>query len=154
MLLIAIVAAVSGAMITTMPAQAASTQNPERSVATYPAAPADAQSRRLAAVSPGISPAAGRTSHGDPGGTWVCESGWLCTIVWDYSVGRWKLFDLFRCNRYGLSNWENTGYFWDLQTGNVLSTFYGQSGNVLRQFRPDDLVHDQNWTPVWSIRNC
>ncbi|MEU4233212.1 hypothetical protein AB0F17_53750 [Nonomuraea sp. NPDC026600] len=147
-------ASAAGAMGATVPAQAASTQNPGKVVATHPAAPADARTRSLAAASPGMSPAPGRNYHSDPGSPWVCASQWLCIIVWDYSVGKWEDFELLSCNRYGLSNWEDTGYFLDNQTNNVLSTFYDQGSNVLRTFRPDNQVHDQYWSPVWSIRNC
>lgn len=63
-------------------------------------------------------------------------------------------FFFYNCARYHLSDWNGTGNFYDAQTGGVTSYFYGQSGNVLRSFTPDFTNHDQDWGPVWSIRNC
>lgn len=34
------------------------------------------------------------------------------------------------------------------------STFYGQSGNTIKTFKPFSGKRDRSWSPVWSIRNC
>ncbi|MGI5376856.1 hypothetical protein ACQEV2_21925 [Streptomyces sp. CA-251387] len=143
----------------TAPAQAAPAHSadaaPGRNLVAPPA-PQGAQAADLsaAAVSPGISPAADFI-HVAPGGTFNCGSGNLCTEVWDPTTNSWKIYFLYRCARYSLSNWIGGGYYYDHQTGGVTSYFYGQSGNVLHSFKPDwPTLHSYNWDPVWSIRNC
>ncbi|HEX6471664.1 MAG TPA: hypothetical protein VF069_21370 [Streptosporangiaceae bacterium] len=152
----ATVLAAAGAMAATGSAQAAPAKpNPISRIPTLPPAPADAHPLSAAAVSPTISPAAQNTFHVNPGAPWVCGSGLLCVAVWDYTTGNWKQFNLFTCAKYSLSNWLDSGEYLDHQTGNVLSHFYNQDGSVRKSFRPDyPTVHSQNWTPVWSIRNC
>ncbi|GAA4064981.1 hypothetical protein GCM10022233_44360 [Streptomyces shaanxiensis] len=135
------------------PAQAASSST---NAAVAPPAPQGAQAAdvSIAAVSPGISPAA-NFIHVAAGGTFDCTSGSLCAAVWDPTTSDWKIYYLYTCARYSLSNWNGTGYYFDEQTGGVTSYFYGQSGNVLRSFKPDGGIrHEVDWTPVWSIRNC
>ncbi|UBU09563.1 hypothetical protein [Nonomuraea gerenzanensis] len=150
-LLAALVVALAGALISTTPAQAAVSAGP----ATFPPAPADAQARVAAAVSPGISPAAARTYHANPGDPWICDPGYFCTGVWDYTTGNWKAFDLYACARYALSNWEGDGEILNNQTGNVVSTLYDQNLTPLATYTPDHpTVHPVNWSPVWYVRNC
>ncbi|MFQ3559756.1 hypothetical protein QZN11_23555 [Streptomyces gramineus] len=142
----------SAALFVAGPAQAAPPETAAH-VHVLPAAPAGATARSAAAVSPTSSPAV-RTAHGNPGDPYTCASGTLCAVVWDPTTGDYKQFFFYNCARYYLSNWNGTGNFYDAQTGGVTSYFYGQSGNVLRSFTPDFTNHDQDWGPVWSIRNC
>jgi hypothetical protein len=126
-------------------------------VLTAPPAPSNAGAANLrtaAAASPGISPSV-RTIHVSPPGSFNCDPGNLCAWVWDPTTSDFKVFFLFACNRYSLSNWFGDGGYADNQTGGVRSTFYGQSGNVLTSFTPDfPATHGYNWDRVWSIRNC
>ncbi|OKH99024.1 hypothetical protein A6A06_25845 [Streptomyces sp. CB02923] len=64
------------------------------------------------------------------------------------------MFNLYQCNKYGLSYWHGGGFHVDSQTGGVRSYFYGKNGNVLNFFTPDAAKRDDNRDPVWSIRNC
>ncbi|GAA1411347.1 hypothetical protein GCM10009639_62920 [Kitasatospora putterlickiae] len=109
---------------------------------------------QAAATSPGISPwAPSRTLA--PGAPASCPSGSLCVAAWDANADAWKVFDLDACNRYYLSYWNGTGWYVDNQTGSVTSTFYGQTGNTVKSFKPDyPTLHGADWDPVWSIRNC
>ncbi|MFB6887999.1 hypothetical protein ACFCX4_01615 [Kitasatospora sp. NPDC056327] len=84
----------------------------------------------------------------------ACPTGSLCVGAWDADASVWKVFDLDACNRYYLSYFNDSGWYFDNQTGGVTSTFYGRNSNVLRTFTPDSTRHDLDWTPVWSIRNC
>ncbi|MFG2988645.1 hypothetical protein ACGFZK_04945 [Streptomyces sp. NPDC048257] len=119
-----------------------------------PAAPAAARSASLAAAaSPGISPAVS-TGHVAPGGSYTCSSGNLCTLVWDPTTSDWKVFYLYNCNRYSVYNWNGNGAYWDNQTGNPTSYLYNQGGGVLKSFQPGGGQLGQDWTPVYSIRNC
>jgi hypothetical protein len=123
---------------------------------TFPPAPQGAGPSLAAAVSPGLSPILANTKvyHADPGDIWNCASGYFCTGVWDYTVNRWKAFDLYECRRYALSNWLDDGEFYNRQTGNPTTYFYGENGQTLHTDTPDDQVHGYNWDDVWSIRNC
>ncbi|MFI9462128.1 hypothetical protein [Streptomyces xiamenensis] len=109
----------------------------------------------MAAVSPTISPSA-PFIHVSAGAQYTCESGNLCTAVWDPVVTKWKVFKLYNCNRYSLSNWLDggDGTYRNTQTGNPTSYFYNQSGGVITSFKPFSGQRYQNWAPVWSIRNC
>lgn len=142
--------------LATGPAQAAvPSDEPGDRILTAPMAPRSAQpgAGRAAAVSPSISPSV-RTAYVSPTGQYSCSSGNLCTLAWDPTKSNWKIFYLYQCNRYSLSNWLAGGYYFDNQVGGVTSYFYDQSGNILKSFTPDNNQHEQNWTPVWSIRNC
>ncbi|NGO41170.1 hypothetical protein [Streptomyces ureilyticus] len=135
------------------PAQAA--VPPDRDlnqVLTLPAAPASTLS--AAAVSPTITPAV-RTEHGRPGDDYTCPSGNLCLVVWDPTTVDYKVFFLYTCQLYALHYWQGWGNFYDAQTGGVTSYFYDQNMGELRRFTPEGSHNiDQNWDPVWYVRNC
>ncbi len=127
-------------------------------VVTLPPAPAGtgfqtSSALGAAAVAPTISPAV-RTEHGAPGSSYDCPTGTLCTHVWDPTTSSWKTFFLYRCNKYALANWNGMGAYYNNQTGGVRSYFYDGNNRVLKSFTPDPHDHDQDWTPVWYIRNC
>jgi hypothetical protein len=105
------------------------------------------------ASAPAISPSV-TTGHVAPNGSYTCGSGTLCSLAWDPTRSDWKIFHLHKCARYSLSDWTETGYYFDAQTGGVRSHFYGRTGNTVKSFTPDQTQHSQDWTPVWSIRNC
>ncbi|MEU9246521.1 hypothetical protein [Streptomyces shenzhenensis] len=130
------------AVLTTGPAQAAIAPGPRTSD----------HAQTVAAVSPTISPATDVSYRADDQ-TFTCGAGNLCLEVWDQTVSKWKIFYLYNCNRYYLSNWYGDGYYLNKQTGSVTSYLYDANGNVLRAFSPPQ-VGTQNWDPVWSVRNC
>lgn len=122
-------------------------------ISTLSALPRDVRPEAaVAAVAPTISPAAFRVRH-SPSKTVPCPSGNLCASVWDPTRSDWKIFDLYYCKRYYLSYWQGAGQYDNAQTGGVRVYFYGQAGNVLKSFTAGG-VGQQNWDPVWSIRNC
>ena len=153
--LIGALAVALAALFFTAPAQAAAPAHHTTGdrVLVTPAAPHDASAKALRAASPGISPSV-TTQHLPPNTPYTCSSGNLCTTVWDPTTSDYKVFFLYSCAKYSLSNWNGTGNYFDNQTGGVTSYFYGQSGNVLKSFTPDSTTHAQDWGPVWSIRNC
>jgi hypothetical protein len=74
--------------------------------------------------------------------------------VWDPTTNDYRVYSVFSCAQYSLSNWLGAGRYLDNQTGGVTSTFYGQSGDALLSFTPDGAQHNYDCSPVWSIRNC
>lgn len=104
-------------------------------------------------TSPSISPSVS-VQFAAPGGTYSCASGNLCAGVWDPNAGQWKVFKLFSCTTYALSNWNGSGFYLDNQTGSPLSTFQDQSHNVIFSFFPGGGQQNFNWDPVWFIKNC
>ncbi|MFJ8634075.1 hypothetical protein [Streptomyces sp. NPDC093568] len=115
--------------------------------------PAQAAPSAASAVPPTISPAA--PSQLVPSGSHItCDTGNFCAGVWDPTVNQWRVFFLYRCNRYYLSNWQGTGEVKNSQTDNAQATTYGQSGNVIQTFPVSSDSPDVDWDPVWSIRNC
>ncbi|MEV7914858.1 hypothetical protein [Streptomyces griseus] len=127
-------------------------------ILTAPAAPEGAETataRGAAAVAPTITTTPSPSyQHVDPGGTFSCRAGNLCTAVWNPTNSKWKIYFLYTCKRYYLANWAGTGPYWNKQTGTPTSTFYGQSGNAIKTFKPFPEKRQQDWSPVWSIRNC
>jgi hypothetical protein len=103
-------------------------------------------------AAPTISPSV-TTEHVPAGGVASCSVGTLCTAVWDPTVNQFKIFHLFNCTTYTVSNWLGEGSFNDSQTGNPTSVFFGQSHNTLLSFTPGT-VEDFNWDPVFFIKNC
>lgn len=151
-----ITATLLAATLTTGPAQAAAPEpaaRPAARVLVAPAAPEAASSALAAAASPRVSPGA-PTSHVPPGGTYSCASGNLCAFVWDPTTSDWKMFHLNACNRYYMYDWNGNGWYFDNQTGNVTSYLYNQGGGVVKSFKPGGGQTGQDWTPIWSIRNC
>ncbi|UNO38416.1 hypothetical protein [Streptomyces sp. MST-110588] len=124
-------------------------------IVTVPSAPQGAQPASApAATSPSISPAV-RTQHVPAGGSFSCGDGNFCTAVWDPTTSDWKIFFLYTCRKYALSYWSGQGAYYNQQTGNVTSYLYDRNSNVLVTSRPDGgILHNQDWSPVWYIRNC
>ncbi|MGY5046535.1 hypothetical protein ACWDE0_12880 [Streptomyces sp. 900105755] len=140
--IIGVVVCLLMAPLATGPAQAATASGPRTS----------ASAQVAAAVSPTISPAT-TVSYRTDDQTFTCGAGNLCLEVRDPTVSKWKIFYLYNCNRYYLSNWYGNGYYLNKQTGSVTSYLYDANGNVLRAFSPPQ-VGEQDWNPVWSVRNC
>lgn len=164
--LVGVLGATLMALAVGTPAQAsgptADGQHARTTVLTAPSAPAGVtpalRSGELsaAAVSPSVSPWA-PSIHVEPGGSWTCGSGNLCTAVWDLTTDNWEIFRLGTCARYYLSNWEDWGPYWNEQTGgrSTRSVFYDEDGDELVAFYAgDSSKHRTDWSPVWSIRNC
>lgn len=153
-------ALIAGALLATTPAQATTpTQAAAPAQDTsgvrwvrLPAAPA-ASSAGLRATAPSANPAPGYTDYA-PGSIASCSRGVLCTAVWNPVNNKWRQFNLAACNLYRLAYWQGGGSYFDNQTGGVTSYFYGQTGNELHHFTPDQTQHAYNWDNVYSIRNC
>ncbi|QNS04559.1 hypothetical protein [Streptomyces xanthii] len=116
-----------------------------------PASPARAE--RVAAASPSVSPAAPYFYSDGPG--YTCPTGNLCVRAWDPNKGQYKVFKLYECHTYSLSYFKGNGGYANFQTGDrATATFYGQSGNVLKNVPVDAQSTSYDWGPVWKIRNC
>ncbi len=107
-------------------------------------------------ISPSNSAPGADYEYADPGETYSCASGTLCTLVWDPNAGQWKIFKLYYCHTYALAHWEGSAFYWDNQTGNPKSIFYGQAMNKLFEFYPGggQLEYRPGWHDVWYIKNC
>ncbi|MET9800473.1 hypothetical protein [Streptomyces sp. NPDC006368] len=138
------------------PAQAAPSPDRDRNqVFTLPAAPEGVSARSAAAVSPGISPAANQVLYLNPGVSLNCTPGNLCNAVWDPTRSQWKVFFLYSCATYTVYNWLGTGAYYNNQTGNPVSYYYGQNRNVLWSSTPDGGArHIVDFDPVYYVKNC
>ena len=88
----------------------------------------------VAAVSPGISPAAERIRYVSDPFNYSCPSGRACFAVWDPNRGQYKVFNLYYCGTYYLSNWFDAGTLRNSQTGRVPVILYGQYGQELERY--------------------
>jgi hypothetical protein len=129
---------------------------------TLPPAPAEADGGVGTLAVPTINPTVAVT-YANPGGQYNCEYGTFCAWSWDTSRDQWKIFHLYNCHQYALSNWtsEADAGFTNNQTAGTIARFYGQNGSTevvpASTAYDDRSVFDGNfggWDPVWFIRNC
>jgi hypothetical protein len=129
---------------------------------TAPPAPAEADGGFGSMAVPTINPTVAVT-YANPGGQYNCEYGTMCAWSWDTSRNQWKIFHLYNCHKYALSNWtsEADAGFVNNQTAGTVARFYGQNGSTevvpASTAFDDRSVYDGNfggWDPVWFIRNC
>lgn len=147
---------VLASVFATGPAQAASAPDSGRGghMMIMPSAPVGAGSAQaLAAAPPTTSPPV-ESVHVPPGSGVYCRPGNLCASVYDPTAGTFKVFFFYYCNRYSLANWNGWGEVQNSQTGGALGHLYDGNGNHLRVIFADNGVYAQDWTPVWSLRNC
>lgn len=112
-----------------------------------------ARDASVAAVSPGISPAAFDIRYvGDPF-NYSCASGRACFAVWDPTRGLYKVFDLYYCGTYHLSYWYGDGTFRNSQTGGAAVYLYDLDGPI-GPFPPASGYYVGNWDPIWRIQPC
>lgn len=124
-------------------------------VLTTPPAPASARADAgLMATTPRISPSAEQVRYVTSNTGYSCSYGRLCTRVWDPTVGKWKIFDLYQCRTYSLSYWNGTGGYVNNQTTGTTAYFYNSSGGTLKRSTALDTSNSYNWSPVWKIKNC
>ncbi|MFB7471549.1 hypothetical protein [Kitasatospora sp. NPDC056184] len=138
------------------PAEAAAAAQAAPVLVAPPAPPSSPQGPPAApaAVSPTVSPSA-PFGHVPADSDYQCAPGNLCALVWDPTAGDYKIFYLRSCARYSLGGWYGQGFYADNQTSGTRSYFYDANGGVLKSFTSDGGAnHTQDWTPVWSIRNC
>jgi hypothetical protein len=137
-------------------AQAAAAPDDERGghMMIMPSAPEGAGSAQaLAAAPPTTSPAV-HSVHVPPGSGVFCSTGNLCAAVYDPSAGTFKVFFFYSCNRYWMSNWNGFGEVQNSQTGGAAAYLYNRDGSIRKVVPADNGVYAQDWTPVWSLRNC
>jgi hypothetical protein len=132
---------------------------------TFTAPPAPAEARAGGEIGPMAVPTISPTvavTYANPGQQYTCEYGTLCAWAWDTSQGKWKIFHLYNCHKYALSNWDSygdTGFINDQTTGTI-ARFYGQNGST--EVEPASTAYEHRsedegfggWDPVWFIRNC
>jgi hypothetical protein len=112
---------------------------------------------KTVAAAPGMSPAPeratyiGRYDFYD----YNCPSGRACLAVWNQAGSNWRVFDMYACRTYYLSN-AYTGAIKNKQTGGALVSMYGASGNFLYAFGTDTEPEPRsvNLEPVYSVRPC
>lgn len=175
--MVGFVAALLAAVVAPTSAQAAIP--PARGWTVWLTAPPAPAAARPASTAPAVaaasvpSPMTAPTTPGTvwfrPGQSMLCYQDNLCIAVWDPNylyvdgqggaqLGAWKVFYMYVCHDYALSNWYGNGYYWDLQRppgrNGVKSYFKNQYGNVLKTITPDMDLHTYNWTPIWTIQNC
>jgi hypothetical protein len=109
----------------------------------------------FAASPPTISPAT-EIEDAVPGGSYSCASGNFCAVVWNPAIAKWRVFKLFVCQRYTVSNWLGNGFYLDNQTGRPATKLFGQNRAQLKP--PGDIFpggqKNIDWDPVFSIVNC
>ncbi len=146
-------AVVSAATLGAVSAAGAAAQAAPAARATVLIAP-PAPERAVSAATPTISPAARQVRFVAPGQFYNCDQGNLCVTVWDPTVGLFKIFDLYQCRTYTLSNWFGAGLYWNAQTGGAVARFYDGSWRVVVSAPVSVVDKEINWDPLWYIRNC
>ncbi|MFD5079918.1 hypothetical protein [Streptomyces sp. NPDC058371] len=154
--IIGAVACLSAMFATTATAQAAAPAHsgPAGQVLTVPATVPGLSAKSAAAEPPTAWPKPNKIVHVPAGGSVTCDSGNLCTAVYDPTKADYVVFYLYYCDTYTLSNWSGSGSYRNSQTGGATAQFFGQSGNLLKSVPAGGSSSSYNWSPVYSIRNC
>ncbi|TDD58197.1 hypothetical protein E1263_20420 [Kribbella antibiotica] len=117
-----------------------------------------AQPAAVLAGTPGMSPAPERTTFvaRNAFGDYNCRSGRACLAVWNEPGGNWRVFDMYACTTYRLSEAYGQGGLKNNQTGGALVSMYGASGNHLYSFGTAGQVpHEvRDLSPVFTVRPC
>lgn len=111
----------------------------------------DAGTLAIPTISPSVA-----VSYANPGQQYGCEYGTMCAWAWDTSQNKWKIFHLYNCRTYALSNWVGDGGWDNNQTTGTVARFYGSNGSseVLPASTAFERRHPISWNPVYYIRNC
>jgi hypothetical protein len=78
----------------------------------------------------------------------------LCVDVWDPTRNDYKIFDLYACGPYRLSNWYGHGTFTNNQTPGTVGRFLDRNGFEVHNTGPAWSWGGVGWDPVWSIKAC
>ncbi|MET9550730.1 peptidase inhibitor family I36 protein [Streptomyces sp. NPDC006627] len=82
-----------------------------------------------------------------------CPAGNFCMFSGPDFTG--AQFNLYRCDKYELSNWEGYGSWINNQTPGTRAQFLDQNHNVIYTTPGAySASSSHNWTPVWYVRNC
>jgi hypothetical protein len=96
------------------------------------------------------------TSAPPPGsrqfGRTYCLAGHLCTFHQD-SAHNGYYDSYYYCQRVYLSDWVGSGEVMNNQSTGTVTTFYGQSGNVVSTSKAFQDVN-LDWDPIWSFQVC
>lgn len=82
----------------------------------------------------------------------ACPSGYLCLYTRTGLTGR--MFKLFHCQFYALSNWNGRGSVRNNQTGGVAAYLYGQDKHGTTSLIPAGSHFDQDFRPAWYAKPC
>lgn len=107
----------------------------------------------VSAVSPTIWPPAERVRYWSSDSR-TCPYKRLCVDVWDPTRNDYKIFDLYACGPYRLSNWLGFGNFENNQTAGTVGRFLDRNGHEVHNTGPAWGWGGVNWDPVWSIKAC
>jgi hypothetical protein len=117
--------------------------------------PAPAGEASILAVSPTISPQAESVGYVVDPWNYYCATGRACLAVWDPTTSGWyKVFDLYNCGEYRLSNWYGWGTMRNRQTGGVSVLLYGQYHDLKGIYPVSIGTYQVDWTPIWYVRPC
>ncbi len=85
-------------------------------------------------------------------GRTYCLADHLCTFHLDSSNnGYYNSY--YDCQRIYLTDWHGSGEIMNNQSSGTVTTFYGESGNVLSTSKAYQEV-GMDWDPVWSFQVC
>ncbi|HJP73376.1 MAG TPA: hypothetical protein VJ914_03860 [Pseudonocardiaceae bacterium] len=87
-----------------------------------------------------------------PFGRIECLAGHLCAFHLD-SAHTGYYTSYYYCQRIYLSDWVGSGEIMNNQSTGTVTTFYGQSGNVISTSKAFQEV-GIDWDPVWSFQVC
>ena len=74
--------------------------------------------------------------------------------MWTGSNFTGKVFRLYYCQTYALSNWNGIGSYWNNQTGSATPKLLRQDGSVARTGAVQELSTSYNFAPIWYVKPC
>lgn len=81
-----------------------------------------------------------------------CPTGRFCAYQ-KLDNGQFRTFYFYECDDYELSNWDESRWVANHQTGGVTVKLLGSSGQLVSTVGAGQ-ERTVNWTPVWTIRLC
>jgi hypothetical protein len=117
-------------------------------LATSSAAATPSANASVAPASASASPPAGSKQFGRT----YCLAGHLCLFYLN-SAHDGLYASYYYCERVYLSGWFGSGELMNNQTSGTVSTFYGESGNVITTSKAYQ-EKGIDWDDVWSIKVC
>ena len=110
-----------------------------------------------ALANPGVSPAPERTVTSVTATQAIrlvndCPTGRFCAYQ-KLDNGQFRTYYFYRCADYQLSNWDESRWSANHQTGGVTVRLLGSRGQLVNTVAAGQ-EKSVDWTPVWTIRLC
>ena len=82
-----------------------------------------------------------------------CPFAHFCIYTHSFATSNSKVFSLYRCREYSLSNWLDQGFVWNNNSGGAPGWLRNRNHGNLRTFAAGE-ADWYNFFPVWYVKAC